>query len=122
MNAKREEEAKMKRLTDSPFVVDTSWRVLFGCGTALLILIEGSGIYDLVFKSTGRMKTIEDMVCVLMPWIASLIGPGSLRQIKDLRNLENRVLLIPRFCITFLLFSTYMLLIEGIGTLADWLR
>jgi hypothetical protein len=122
MDAKREEQGKMKRLADWPFVVNTSWKVLFGCGTGLLILIEGSGIYDLVFKSTGRMKTIEDMVYVLMPWIVSLLGLRSLRQIKDLRNLENWILLIPRFCIAFLLCSTYMLLIEGIGTLADWLR
>lgn len=112
----------MKRLTDRPFVVNTSWKVLFGCGTALLILIEGSGIYDLLFKSTGRMRTIEDMVYVLMPWIASLLGLRSLRKITDLKNLENSTFWIPRFCIAFLVFFTYVLLIEGVGTLGDWLK
>jgi len=116
------DEEKMKRLTDSPFIVDTSWKVLFGCGTALLILVEGSGIYDLLFKAADRMKTIEDMVYVLMPWIAALLGLRSLRNITDLRNLENATFWMPRFCIAFLVFFTYVLLIDGVGTLADWLR
>src|SRR4030095_15177476 len=62
-HAVREEE-RLKRLADWPFVVNTSWKVLFGCGTGLLILIEGSGIYDLLFKSGGTrgMKTIENMI------------------------------------------------------------
>jgi hypothetical protein len=118
------EEERIKRLANWPFVVNTSWKVLFACGTGLLILIEGSGLYDLLFKPgmTARMKTIETMIFVLMPWIISLLGLKSLRQMKDLRNLENWILLVPRFCIAFLLCSTYMLLIEGIGTLADWLK
>ena|SRR5437868_2938419 len=118
------EEERIKRLADWPFVVNTSWKVLFGCGTGLLILLEGSGIYDLLFKSgvTGGMKTIGNMIFLLMPWIISLLGLRSLRQMKNLRNLENWMLLVPRFCIAFLLCSTYMLLMEGIGTLADWLR
>jgi hypothetical protein len=121
-HAVREEE-RLKRLADWPFVVNTSWKVLFGCGTGLLILIEGSGIYDLLFKSGGTrgMKTIENMILVLMPWIMSLLGLRSLRQMKDLRNLADRILVVPRVCIAFLLFSTYMLLIEGFGTLVDWL-
>jgi hypothetical protein len=116
------EELEMKPQTDSPFVIETSWRVLFGCGTALLILIEGSGIYHLLFKSTDRMKTIVDMVYVLMPWIASLIGLKSLRKIAVLKNLANSTFWLPRFCITFLLCFTYILLIEGVGKLADWLK
>jgi hypothetical protein len=117
-------EERLKRLANWPFVVNTSWKVLFGCGTGLLILIECSGIYDLLFKSgvTGEMKTIESMIFVLMPWIISFLGLRSLRQMKDVGNLENWNLLIPRFCIAFLLCSTYILLIEGIGTLADWLK
>ena len=115
-------EQKMKPLTDSPFIVETSWKVLFGCATALLILIEGSGIYDLLFKSTGRIKTIEDMVYVLIPWIASLLALRSLRKITDLKNLESSTFWTPRFFIAFLIFFTYVLLIEGVGTLADWLK
>jgi hypothetical protein len=116
------EEEKMKRLTDSPFIVDTSWKVMFGCGTALLILIEGSGIYDLLFKSTGRPKTVANMVSVLIPWIASLLGLRSLRKITNLKNLENSTFWLPRFCIAFLVCFTYILVIEGVGTLADWLK
>jgi len=119
-----DEEEKMKRLADWPFVVNTSWKVLFGCGTGLLVLIECSGIYDLLFKSgvTGEMKTIESMIFVLMPWIISFLGLRSLRQMKDRGNLENWNLLVPRFCIAFLLCSEYMLLIEGVGPLVDWLK
>jgi hypothetical protein len=116
------EEEKMKRLTDSPFVVDTSWKVLFGCATVLLILIEGSGIYDLLFKSPHRMKTVQDMVYVLMPWIASLLGLRSLSKITGLKNLKTSTFWMPRFCIAFLVCFTYILLIEGVGTLADWLK
>src|SRR5690349_18563626 len=120
--APRREEGKMKRLTNSRFVVDKSWKLLFGCGTVLLILIESSGIYDLLFRSPHRMKTIQDMVYVLMPWIASLLGLRSLRKIADLKDLEDFALLMPRFCIAFLVCFTYILLIEGIGTFAGWLR
>ena len=117
-------EERIKRLANWHFVVNTSWKVLFGCGTGLLILIECSGIYDLLFKYgvAGEMKTIESMIFVLMPWLISFLGLRSLRQMKDLGNLENWILLIPRFCIASLLCSTYILLIEGIGTLADWLK
>jgi hypothetical protein len=68
------------------------------------------------------MTTVVDMVYVLMPWIASLIGLKSLRKIAVLKNLENATLWLPRFCITFLLCFTYILLIEGVGTLTDWLK
>jgi hypothetical protein len=116
------EGGNMKRLADSPFLVNTSWKVLFGCATALLVLIEGSGIYDLVFNSTDRIKTITNMVYVLMPWIASLLGLTSLRKIIELKNLENSTFWWPRFCFVFLVFFTYVLVIEGTGTLADWMR
>ena len=114
------EEVKMKPLTDSP-LVNMSWKVLFGCATGLLILIESSGIFDL-FKSTGKIKTIENMVYVLLPWIASLLGLRSLRRIADLKKLEISTFWQPRFFIAFLIFFTYVLLIDGVGTLADWLK
>lgn len=112
----------MKPLTDSPFVVETSWKVLFGCATALLILIEGSGIHDLLFKSTSRVKTVGDMVYVLMPWIASLLALSSLRKITGLHSLANATFWWPRFCIAFVVLFTYILVIDGVGTLADWLK
>jgi len=103
-------------------MVDTSWKVLFGCGTALLILIEGSGIYDLLSKSTGRMKTVENMAYVLIPWIASFLGLWSLHKITGLKNLEKATFWLPRFCFAFLVFFTYVLVIDGVGTLGNWLK
>jgi len=115
------EEWKMKDLTQSPFMVDTSWKLLFGCATALLMLIEGSGIYYLLFKS-GKLRTIENMVYVVLPWIAALLALRSLRKITGLKNLENATFWWPRFCIAFLICFTYVLVIEGVGILADWLK
>jgi hypothetical protein len=119
--AMRDEE-KMRRLNESHFIVDTSWKVLFGCATILLILMEGSGVYSLLFRPPDRIKTTKDMLYVLMPWIGALFALRSLRRVTSLKNLENSTFWIPRLWIAFVVCFAYILLIEGVGTLADWLR
>ena len=115
-------EERMRRLNESHFIVDTSWKVLFGCATILLILMECSGVYNLLLSSQDRFKTTEGMLYVLVPWIAALIALRSLCKITKLKNLENSAFWVPRLYIALLVFFAYVLVIEGVGPLADLLR